>query len=316
VRVRSLIIAFASVTFLWATSSSAITTPIGGAVLFPSTTKLVLPFPAGAKIRISSGYSPTGGSSLHDGTNRTSSANDYYALDLVYDGVSDGGLGRPILAPLDGTVVKAGWASVGWANYGLRVILRHDLGDGHVYHSIYCHLNAIAPGVVEGSKVSTGARLGDLGRSCMGALSCSSFSGAHLHWAIHRDSTIGGSGTGGSYGGVAVVPESFDGAEDLKRGAVITSTNGATTPADTGAPPVDTGTAIEDDGAMADDVAPDAPSIADSTSVEDSASTPPPAADADDLTGSCACRVSTRSSPAGAFAWFAALLVWRRRRVR
>jgi murein DD-endopeptidase MepM/ murein hydrolase activator NlpD len=141
-RARSLLALSAAAAFLWATSSAAITTPTGGAVAFPSSVKLVLPFPAGAKIRVSSGYSPSGGSSLHDGTMRTSSANDYCALDLVYDGIADGGFGKPILAPLDGKVVKSGWASVGWANYGQRVILRHDLGDGHVYHSIYCHLNA------------------------------------------------------------------------------------------------------------------------------------------------------------------------------
>jgi len=300
-RARSLFALSAAAAFLWATSSSAITTPTGGAVAFPSSVKLVLPFPAGAKIRISSGYSPTGGSSLHDGTMRTSSANDYYALDLVYDGIADGGFGKPVLAPLDGKVVKSGWASVGWANYGQRVILRHDLGDGHVYHSIYCHLNAIAPEMVEGATISKGSRIGDLGRSCMGALSCSSFSGAHLHWSIHRDSTIGGSGTGGSYGGVAVVPEPFDGSEDLKRTNVLTSTNGATTtPPDTGTPIVDTGkpadTAVTDDvSPIADaefDVAADVPEVEDDgANAGDATEAGAPTAGGDDLTGSCSCRV-------------------------
>jgi MYXO-CTERM domain-containing protein len=59
----------------------------------------------------------------------------------------------------------------------------------------------------------------------MGALSCGSFGTPHLHWAIHRDSLIGGSGTGGSYGGNAVVPEPLDGVENLKQGLLITSTN-------------------------------------------------------------------------------------------
>jgi len=45
---------------------------------------------------------------------------------------------------------------------------------------------------------------------------------------LHRDSTIGGSGTGGSYGGNAVVPEPFDGHEDLSRGDVLVSGNTGT----------------------------------------------------------------------------------------
>lgn len=297
---RWLVASVASLAFLWATSSSALTTPTGGAVLFPSAVKLVLPFPAGAKIRVSSGYSPSGGSSLHDGTNRTSSANDYYAFDLVYDGLADGGLGKPVLAPLAGTVVKSGWASAGWANYGQRVILRHDLGDGHVYHSIYCHLNAIAGEVTEGAKIAKGARIGDLGRSCMGALSCSSFSGPHLHWAIHRNSTIGGSGTGGSYGGLAVVPEPFDGEEDLKRGVVITSTNTGDAPVDAGADVAATDTAIESDTAPPPDVV-----IADDTATAPAdaviaADTEAPAtAPSDEAMTGCACHTTGSRDSSG-----------------
>jgi len=202
-----------------------LTAPISGAVAFPSDVTLHLPFPAGANIRISSGFSPQGGSSLHGDTDATSKANDYYALDLVYSDEPSGGLGLPVVAPLPGTVVKAGWATSGWANYGQRVILAHDLGDGHVYHSLYAHLNAIDESIVAGATVDAGQVLGELGRSCQGALSCGSFSGPHLHWVIHRDSSVGGSGTGGSYGGNAVVPEPLDGTEDLSQGLVITSTN-------------------------------------------------------------------------------------------
>ncbi|MBK8697142.1 MAG: peptidoglycan DD-metalloendopeptidase family protein [Deltaproteobacteria bacterium] len=209
---------------LIASVASAMTTPMGGAVALPRGARLRLPFPSGSRIRLLSGYSPSGGSSLHEGTNRASYANDYYALDLVYDGVANSGLGRPVVASFAGTVVRAGWASSGWANYGQRVILRHDLGDGHVYHTIYCHLNRIT--VTEGARVAEGQQIGELGRSCMGALTCSSFGTPHLHWAMHQDSTIGGSGTGGSYGGRAVVPESLDGVENLRQGTVITSSNG------------------------------------------------------------------------------------------
>lgn len=201
----------------------ALTQPIAGAVALPAGVTLLLPFPAGYDVYVLSGYSPSGGSSLHADTNAPSKANDYYALDLTYADEPDAGKGLPIVAPLAGTVVKAGWATSGWANYGLRVILAHDLGDGHVYHSLYAHLDSID--VSEGDTVAQGEALGTLGQSCQGALSCGSFSTPHLHWVLHRDSTIGGSGTGGSYGGNAVVPEPLDGAEDLVQGMVIGSTN-------------------------------------------------------------------------------------------
>ena len=208
----------------WAPIAAALTSPISGAVPYPTTgPKLHLPFPGGSKVKILSGYSPSGGSSLHADTNATSKANDYYALDFVYDGQPNAGKGLPIVAPLPGKVVKAGWATSGWANYGLRVILEHDLGDGHKYHSLYAHMDSVT--VSEGATVSVGQKLGTLGGSCQGALSCGSFSTPHLHWALHRDSFVGGSGTGGSYGGNAVVPEPMCGVENLKQGLILTSTN-------------------------------------------------------------------------------------------
>lgn len=221
-----LVLAGALALLSWAPIAAALTSPISGAVPYPTSgPKLYLPFPAGSKIKILSGYSPSGGSSLHADTNATSKANDYYALDLIYDGQPNAGKGLPVVAPLPGKVVKAGWATSGWANYGLRVILEHDLGDGHKYHSLYAHLDSVA--VSEGASVSVGQKLGALGQSCMGAQTCGSFSTPHLHWSLHRDSLIGGSGTGGSYGGNAVVPEPMDGAEDLKQGMILTSTNSA-----------------------------------------------------------------------------------------
>lgn len=206
----------------------ALTPPLPGAVALPANAALKLPFPAGSEVLVLSGYGPNMGSSLHQDTNAPAKANDHYALDLQYSGEPNGGKGLPIVAALAGEVVKAGWATEGWANYGLRVILKHDLGDGHVYHSLYAHLNAIDPAVVEGGVVAQGQTLGELGQSCQGALSCGSFSNPHLHWALHRDSLIGGSGTGGSYGGNAVVPEPFDGHEDLVKGMVLTSSNTGT----------------------------------------------------------------------------------------
>jgi MYXO-CTERM domain-containing protein len=95
---------------------------------------------------------------------------------------------------------------------------------------LYAHLNAIY--VTEGQIVGQGEHIGDLGDSCDGdnqQLSCPWF-GAHLHWAMHQDSNIGGSGTGGSYGGHAVVPELFDGYEDLAAGQTLTSSNNGQPP--------------------------------------------------------------------------------------
>jgi MYXO-CTERM domain-containing protein len=211
-----------------AAPAEALTAPLTGATLFPTTgPALRLPFPAGARVGIASSYGPSSGSSLHRNVTDPSHGNDHYALDLVYDGEPNGGRGMPVVAALPGTVVRAGWATSGWANFGQRVILQHDLGDGHVYYSLYAHLNAIT--VEVGATLAQGQIIGELGGSCQGALSCSSFSGPHLHFSLHRDSEIGGSGTGGSYGGNAVVPEPIDGYEDLLRGQVLVSMNAEST---------------------------------------------------------------------------------------
>lgn len=213
------------VLLLVALPGHALTEPISGAVPLPVGVDLRLPFPEGAAVRVLSGYGPAGGSSLHADTDRTDKANDHYALDLVYDDEPDSGKGLPIVAPLAGTVVVAGWSDAGWANYGLRVYLSHDLGDGHEYISLYAHLDSIEEGIEEGAQVAQGQPLGTLGQSCQGALSCGSFGTPHLHWVLHRNSTVGGSGSGGSYGGNAVVPEAIDGYEDLQPGDVLISSN-------------------------------------------------------------------------------------------
>jgi len=205
--------------------AAAITDPVAGAVSKPEAFEILLPFEQGESCYVSAGYSPSGGSSLHDGTDDAWSANDYYALDFILPDYADDGLGQPVLAIAAGTVVKAGWATAGWANYGQRVYITYDFDDGHSYTSIYAHLNAIF--VSEGEHVEAGDPIGELGDSCDGdneELSCPWF-GPHLHVALHRDSSIGGSGTGGSYGGNAVVPELFDGYEDLTAGLTLVSGN-------------------------------------------------------------------------------------------
>ena len=201
--------------------ASASTPPADGAVAKPAAFVVHWPFEAGERIRVSSAYGPNGGSALHAGTNRTSSANDHHALDLVLADHPNNGRGMPVLAIASGTVVRAGWATSGWASYGQRVIVAHDWsGDGHTYVSIYCHLDAVL--VEEGQTVAAGTVLGNVGGSSNAS---PNGVGVHLHFALHQDSEIGGSGTGGSYGGHAVVPEPMDGAEDLVAGTIAVSEN-------------------------------------------------------------------------------------------
>ncbi|MFO0566396.1 MAG: T6SS effector amidase Tae4 family protein [Polyangiaceae bacterium] len=215
-------IGVASLVLFWAASASALTPPTKGATAFPANVELSLPFPAGAKARVLAGYGPYAGSELHVYADSTYKANEYHALDLVIDGKPNGGKGTTVVAPLAGKVLKSGWATSNWRNYGERIVLEHDLGDGHRYYSVYAHLDSIA--VSEGMTVRVGQPIGTLGSSCNMAASCPSFDSPHLHWSIHRDALIGGTGTGGSYAGHAVVPEPLDGEEDLVVGSLITST--------------------------------------------------------------------------------------------
>lgn len=199
------------------------TQPLPGAVAKPADFDLGLPFVAGEQVYITSGYGPSGGSSFHDGTNETCCSNDYYALDVVLPNHPDNGRGQPVVAMASGTVAKAGWATGGWASYGQRIYIVHDYNaDGNTYTSLYAHLDTID--VAEGDHVDKGQQIGTLGGSSNGSLTGFAF---HLHFALHRNSSIGGSGSGGSYGGNAVVPEPIDGYEDLTPGQTLTSQNSA-----------------------------------------------------------------------------------------
>lgn len=204
---------------------TALTEAIEGAVQLPQHAEMLLPFPSGHRIRVTAGYGPNAGSALHIGTEVKTKGNEHYALDLTYADQPNGGLGRPVLAPLDGTVVLAGWSTQGWRNFGQRIVLRHQLADGHVYHSQYAHLHSIDAQIVPGAEIAQGQLLGELGGSCQGQLSCNSFSAPHLHFSMHYESKIGGTGTGGSYAGNAVVPEPLDGTEDIERGHVFVSSH-------------------------------------------------------------------------------------------
>ena len=201
------------------------TQPISGAVSLPAGTSIGSPFQKGAELYLTSGYSPDGGSSYHKGTNRTCCANDYYALDIILNNHANNGKGQPLVAIADGTVRKAGKATGGWSSYGLRVYIEHDFGDGHKYISLYAHMDSLD--VSPGDTVEKGETIGTLGGSCTddnGNVNKSCF-GYHVHFALHRDSSIGGSGTGGSYGGNAVVPEPMDGHTGLHSGTTFKSKN-------------------------------------------------------------------------------------------
>jgi len=222
-RLAVVIAAAISASALWVHAHS--TQPISGAVSKPADFDIGLPFVAGESVYITSGYGPSGGSSFHDGANQTCCSNDYYALDLVLPNHPNGGRGKPVVAIASGTIAKAGWATGGWSSYGQRVYIVHDYNTGgHSYTSLYAHLDTID--VNEGDHVDKGQQLGTLGGSSNGSLTGLGF---HLHLALHRNSAIGGSGSGGSYGGNAVVMEPMDGYEDLAQGqTVISQNNGGT----------------------------------------------------------------------------------------
>lgn len=76
--------------------------------------------------------------------------------------------GTPVVAADEGTVITAGWSSVG---YGNLILIRHP--DGYV--TLYAHLNSI--GVSYGDYVARGQRIGSVG-------STGRSTGPHLHFEI------------------------------------------------------------------------------------------------------------------------------------
>ena len=195
-----------------------------GAVQKPAGLDLSLPFKSGETVKVLSGYGPNAGSSLHCRAQDSSCANDWYALDLILPNYANSGKGQPVLAAAAGTILDAAWGPQGWASYGQRVYIQHDVGDGHKYVTMYAHLDSI--NVSKGQKVAKGDVIGALGQSCNEAKSCANFSTPHVHFALHRDSGFGGTGSGGSYGGRAVIPEPIDGYTGLKQGQLLESMNG------------------------------------------------------------------------------------------
>jgi murein DD-endopeptidase MepM/ murein hydrolase activator NlpD len=76
--------------------------------------------------------------------------------------------GTSVFAAASGRVRRAGWSSGG---YGYLVVLGH----GHRVHTIYAHLSRIR--VHRGRRVSTGARIGNVGASGYAT-------GPHLHFEV------------------------------------------------------------------------------------------------------------------------------------
>ncbi len=223
-----------------------------GAVSKPGGWDIRLPFEAGEHAQLLSGYGPNGGSSLHCRSQDSVCANDYYAVDFVLPDHPNYGKGQPVVAIANGVVWHAGWASGGWEAYGLRAYVLHDYdADGHQYVSMYAHLNDLF--VSDGQTVSQGQLIGELGSSCNGDYECGNFSTPHLHFAIHRDSNYGGTGSGGSYGGRATIPEPFDGYSNLQQWDDLYSHNGGG-PGDDDDDDDDTG---DDDDVTACEVSPD-----------------------------------------------------------
>jgi murein DD-endopeptidase MepM/ murein hydrolase activator NlpD len=192
------------------------TPPASGAVAKPASLCIRAPFQDGERVRVSSGYGPNGGSGYHDGTMRTCCANDYHALDLVLMDRESNGLGQPVVAVANGTVVLAGQATEGWASYGNRVVVAHEHNDGHSYASMYAHMDTVT--VSEGQTVRAGDQVGTLGGSSNGSQTGTAY---HLHFAFYQDSLFGGSGTGGAYSGHAVVPEPLGDTVDLIPGTEL-----------------------------------------------------------------------------------------------
>lgn len=205
----------------------ALTTPVTGAAARPAALTLVSPYPCGVTYKVTGGY----GGSLHVNINDPTHSNDYYALDMQRDETGSGHA-KPVAAVAAGTVKYAGWASGGWSTYGQIVILELAFSDGHAYQVIYAHLDQVLVSV--GQQVKARDVVGHQGRS--GNNSLTYWSATHLHMAMYRDAKLG---SGGPYGGVAMVPEPLDGVEDIVVGT--TATASCAPPSPDGGPTSDSG---------------------------------------------------------------------------
>lgn len=79
-------------------------------------------------------------------------------------------IGTPVMAVGDGTIVFAGWSSIGFGNF---ISLRHN----DLYTTEYAHLNGFAQGIKNGTHVVQGQVIGYVG-------STGHSTGPHLHYQI------------------------------------------------------------------------------------------------------------------------------------
>lgn len=142
----------------------------------------------------SQGWSKAGpsyfGEGLHQGCDRATRLNDYYALDhplkewdIVYP-------------PASGTVIYAGWTGGGWAGLGRVVII--DLGNG--YWAMAAHLRGI--NVTVGQSVDISTVIGWAGGS---GYYQDNYWSVHLHQGLYKDANLA-SWAGGIYGGHSAQP--------------------------------------------------------------------------------------------------------------
>ncbi|QKV20293.1 M23 family metallopeptidase [Oricola thermophila] len=82
--------------------------------------------------------------------------------------------GTPIIAPGDGTVVKAGWSN----GYGKQTVIRHANG----YETSYSHQTAFAKGIKPGVRVRQGQVIGYVGSTGLST-------GPHLHYEMKVNGT-------------------------------------------------------------------------------------------------------------------------------
>ena len=93
---------------------------------------------------------------------------DHYGNDLFAAN------GTPVVAVVSGTVFRSGWASVS----GNRVTIEDSCG----WHYFAAHLDAIAPGVTQGSNVTAGQLIGWVGNTGNAASTS-----PHVHFSIYPE---------------------------------------------------------------------------------------------------------------------------------
>jgi murein DD-endopeptidase MepM/ murein hydrolase activator NlpD len=96
--------------------------------------------------------------------------------------------GTPVVAAASGVVSRLidRPGTVGFRGYGKAVVLRHQIPQlgGQVF-TLYAHLSALAPGLVLGSVVAEGQRIGAVGRTCDTRADASHrCGGSHLHFEL------------------------------------------------------------------------------------------------------------------------------------